>query len=712
MPCLSALLPPLLLARALGSLTLRDEKLSATFSNTPDATFGGLSDLHAVGGENVLDTALSVGLGLWSATFAGAAKGGLALASHDAVCAGRIVDPVNETQAFFKWAGCGVGNSRVNVTLEATLASGELRLALAFHGDGNVALWDYSARLGNLQSTGRSLVKTGAASQLLGLWGGDGDAVYFAAHDVHGGTKTCDVGKGRGTGCSVVAVGAGLPLHSYDSVPFAVAVIPRGDWWDLASHYRSWAVAQARWMRAPLAQRSDLPDWLENITLWMNNNWGGDPLSPPNNGGDPEHVKEEFLRINAKLGLGRHGGVLALHWYEWDLLGYTDTNYTKCDRQKAPCGFDTHYPNYFPAREGCAEAVKAMQAEGMRVVPYINGQLFDTLIARWKTENASLAVQKLAVAPRMQPTPLQPHLEYFDKVVSAVMCPATAYWSNVMRETIVKIVDELGFDGCYVDQVGNGEKRTCYDPSHNHLPGGGSFWSEAFETIMANVRSTISRPSMFMTEGIVEEVAGKAFDIMLGLDIQDPHPYWHAIFGGYGYATGYAGGIAKPLGHGLAAQLTRQFMFGGTMGWLTYQHYGETWFDPANAAEVAYIVKLSEVRIAAKAWMVHGRSTRDVPNGNRNLVMSCFVNEVLNTLACAVAAPQVAGGAFSLELDAARYGMVVPEGARLVVKDVLTGQELARLEGPMIKHAGELRGFDVTAISVETVAPELERIVV
>jgi hypothetical protein len=27
-----------------------------------------------------------------------------------------------------------------------------------------------------------------------------------------------------------------------------------------------------------LEARTDLPDWLENITLWMNNNWGGDPL--------------------------------------------------------------------------------------------------------------------------------------------------------------------------------------------------------------------------------------------------------------------------------------------------------------------------------------------------------------------------------------------------------------------------------------------------
>jgi hypothetical protein len=121
-----------------------------------------------------------------------------------------------------------------------------------------------------------------------------------------------------------------------------------------------------------------------------------------------------MLKLNAKLQLPSHGGILALHWYEWDTLGYAPgSNYTKCDRTppavahmspppvptppvptppvpcppeltravsaESPhdhalhdhavpgpqrCGFDTHYPNYFPARVGCKEAVHAMQAAG------------------------------------------------------------------------------------------------------------------------------------------------------------------------------------------------------------------------------------------------------------------------------------------------------------------------------------------------------------
>ena len=35
-----------------------------------------------------------------------------------------------------------------------------------------------------------------------------------------------------------------------------------------------------------------------NMTLWVNNNWGGDPLRP-NFGGDPAYVQNEMLEVNS-----------------------------------------------------------------------------------------------------------------------------------------------------------------------------------------------------------------------------------------------------------------------------------------------------------------------------------------------------------------------------------------------------------------------------
>lgn len=52
--------------------------------------------------------------------------------------------------------------------------------------------------------------------------------------------------------------------------------------------------------------------------------------------------------------------VLAFHWYEWDTLGYKfGSGYGDCDTE-VTCGFDTHYPEYFPVREGFESALKEL----------------------------------------------------------------------------------------------------------------------------------------------------------------------------------------------------------------------------------------------------------------------------------------------------------------------------------------------------------------
>jgi len=583
--------------------------------------------------------------------------------------------------------------AKVNVTLDVLLTSGQLEYVISFGSNGAISLWDYTLSLSRVTTTATtSHVQTTSARQLLGLYDSavsSGNAVYFAAHDPAQIVKTCSHSVSStvtAMSCTMMAINATLPLLVYRASFPIVVTVATGDWWDIVSIYRAWVLPNAHWTRlGPLDARTDLPDWLENITLWMNNNWGGDPLGP-NYGGDPMYVQNEMLKVNAVLNLPAHGGHLALHWYEWDTLGYAlGSNHTKCGPPAPPCGFDTHYPDYFPARVGCKDSVKAMQDAGMRVIPYINGQLYDTRISRWKADNASLAVQKF-VAETMktnasQPA-LTPHLEHFDGITSAVMCPATKYWHGVMRDTMLEIVNEIGFDGVYVDQVGNGEKRNCGDPSHNHTIHGGSFWAEAFYGIMADVRAGVPRKSsMFMTEGITEEVSGAGFDILLGLNWNEP-PYWSAIYGGYGYATGSAGSVRSPLSGGLCTELTSQFMVGGTMGWFTYQNYKNQFFDPANAPEVAYIQKLSQARIAAKDWMVHGRATRPLllNDASGTLKHGCFLRAKPGETAsvvCAVALPtSSAATAYTFSMEPSKYGLIVPPGGRVALTDLLTSTVL------------------------------------
>ena len=67
--------------------------------------------------------------------------------------------------------------------------------------------------------------------------------------------------------------------------------------------------------------------------------------------------------------LGLDKDAVALHWYDWDYLGFQEGNNDNiCDNvtnmwgdwkepKEGVCGFDTHYPEYFPPRLGFESAL-------------------------------------------------------------------------------------------------------------------------------------------------------------------------------------------------------------------------------------------------------------------------------------------------------------------------------------------------------------------
>jgi hypothetical protein len=52
---------------------------------------------------------------------------------------------------------------------------------------------------------------------------------------------------------------------------------------------------------------------------------------------------------------------VGFHWYNWHLIPY-----------------DNDYPHYFPTKPGFIEGIRELQEAGIRVMPYINGRLWDT----------------------------------------------------------------------------------------------------------------------------------------------------------------------------------------------------------------------------------------------------------------------------------------------------------------------------------------------
>ena len=165
------------------------------------------------------------------------------------------------------------------------------------------------------------------------------------------------------------------------------------------------------------------------------------------------------------------------------------------------------------------------------------------------------------------------------------------------------------------------------------------------------------------------------------------------------------------------------------MGWLTYQNYKDTFYDPANAAYVNYITSLSKARINAKKWMVHGRATRlvDLGSAAKGLFGQCFMNLVetgdSSSLACAFAMPNnaTASATYTLNLQPKRYGLLSPKSTRdldnsgaeamkvdsdqgnavVVVSDLESGKELGRYPyDGVVTYSNTLLAFDVQVIKL------------
>ena len=83
------------------------------------------------------------------------------------------------------------------------------------------------------------------------------------------------------------------------------------------------------------------------------------------------------------------------------------------------------------------------KALNVRVVPYINGRLFDRKVLSWKTENAALFTAKehpkmLCDDPSSPHTNMSEYTEsYGSGALLSVMCPATDYWQGKVAGTVL-----------------------------------------------------------------------------------------------------------------------------------------------------------------------------------------------------------------------------------------------------------------------------------
>ena len=130
-------------------------------------------------------------------------------------------------------------------------------------------------------------------------------------------------------------------------------------------------------------------------------------------------------------------------------------------------------------------------------------------------------------------------------------------------ENTTWLVDELGADGIYLDQVAMSGPDACHDPSHGHPFGGGSWWTDGYRGLLEPIRRhAVEKGVPITVEGAIEPL----IDSVDGFLVWDPRmpddvPLLPAVYSGYTVYFGSPSDIRDSLGTFFAIQ-ARDFLWG------------------------------------------------------------------------------------------------------------------------------------------------------
>ncbi|NUQ61474.1 MAG: hypothetical protein HUU20_03235 [Pirellulales bacterium] len=373
-----------------------------------------------------------------------------------------------------------------------------------------------------------------------------------------------------------------------------------GDWLTAAERYRTWGAEQA-WARESRLKKAEVPDWVLQTGLWVWNRGRSPGVLPP------------AAAMKRELGLP-----VSVFWHWWH-----------------GCPYDTGFPEYLPPREGAKEfraALAEAHREDVRALVYMNQRLWGMTTKSWTGENAAAFAVKGpggAIRPEVYNT--------FTRQPCASMCMGTSFWRNKYAGLAEEAVADLGVDGIYMDQACS--SLPCYDASHGHPLGAGSFWTEGFQKLAADIR----RRSQGRPVALAGEGCGEAWlphlDLMLTLQvsreryaaIQDGWeviPFFHAVYHPFGILYGNYSSLTVPpyddlwpAEHApprplelLDRKFSGQFCLEQARAFVWGQQPTIANFLPSQSAErrreIDYMVRLAKVRQRAQKYLVHGTFLR------------------------------------------------------------------------------------------------------
>lgn len=409
--------------------------------------------------------------------------------------------------------------------------------------------------------------------------------LYFAMHDGDGNTKDIALNSRISQADILMKFSFPVPDMGVAGNRFAlpgpaVWKILRGDWYDAARIYRDWAGGGpgvepgAKWWPSLTADgREDTPMWMRELPAWAQG------------GGEPKTFVPAVRKFQQYLGLPA-----GVHWYNWHQIP-----------------FDNDYPHYFPYKDGFVEGVRELQLNGVYVMPYINGRLWDIHDKGVEdfefTKNAEPFATKDENGKVLTESYGSKEADG-QRVVLAAMCPYTKFWQKKVQEIVLRIMNEGGTRGVYIDQIAAAQPKLCFDKSHGHPLGGGNWWWQGYVRMLSDLRRAMPKDCMITSECNAEPYL-RWFDGYLTWHWQfdGQVPAFPAVYGGtiQMFGRAYRGGPTRDLAARMKAG--QQLVFGEQIGWC-----GPEIVDHKDSAE--FFRQAVQLRWTLRRYFYAGQMTR------------------------------------------------------------------------------------------------------
>lgn len=525
--------------------------------------------------------------GIWRLVFRREADGRQVTVDNAAPCRRRRVERRADGGADFLWEGVTIDDEQMAASVRARVAftaegESEWSLSVACHStqwalfETRYPTFDHVAASGEADVL-RPRQDTGARLQRKRPWGvaasagcmgyspmvcaffKGGSGLYLAAHDDAARIKFMRISAQNDFWFETPVENAGLVGRAAEGPRYAVTVAAlAGDWWVAAKRYRKWALKTKWTSKGPILSRADYPRRLSEIPLWFNIH------------GDPAEVSNVMTRARAAFPDVEAG----IHWHVWQHSKH-----------------DINYPEYFPEQVGAGDCFRYLDTIHETALPYTNGRL-------WSTNLVSFPLVKQYAITRPNGEPVVERYGTLTPPMSP-MCPATAAWDGVLNDFSGRVLD-LGAHSIFLDQIGACSGIACYSPNHGHSVGGGTWYFEGYQRLLAKTHEMYRNRNAFVTTEGSGEQWMNVIDGYLTVTrrLPDDVPFLQVVYGGY---TTY---FCSPENHdddfvSFRAQQTRDLLWGFALGW-----YHPIILERPD--KVALLRKLTAFRQANLDYLVYG----------------------------------------------------------------------------------------------------------